>query len=97
MATILVNCPHCSWTLEVDKESGKVVGKWEARKAGVDPMQAALEKMKADKEKAGTFFQDLKKEQEAKKKEAERLFEKERERLRKEGKVERPPNPFDLD
>ena len=96
--TLLVECPFCHGKLEVERESGKVVGKWEAQKGGSgDKMKDAIERMKAEKAKRDKFFENAAQEMDRRKKEANDKFEQEKERLKKEGDVSRPPNPFDLD
>jgi hypothetical protein len=99
MSTHLVECPFCRGRLEVDAGSGKVVNKWDAKKksASGDSMKDAFEKLKADQEKRKNFFETAKEELERRKREADEKFEREKERINREGDVSRPPNPFDLD
>jgi hypothetical protein len=99
MATHLVECPHCRGRIEVEAATGKVVGKWEPKKASSsgDPLKDAFDKLKADDERRKTLFESAKKENERRKREADEKFEKEKERIKREKDVTRPPNPFDLD
>jgi hypothetical protein len=85
----------------VDASTGKVVQHWEAKKKAAASsgggLADAIAKMKADDEKRKTLFQDTQKEIERKKREADAVFEKEKERIKRDKDVTRPPNPFDLD
>ena len=98
--TIYVDCPCCGARLEVEREGGKVVQKWDKPQkapAGGDPIKAALEKMEADKKKRATFFSGAKDSLEEEKRRTREKFEKEKERIKREKDTTRPPNIFDLD
>jgi len=99
--TIYVECPFCQGMLEVSLESGKVVNKWKHEdipKTADDRMRGALHKIETDKKKRKDLFESTKGRLDEKKKEAEDAFQREVERIKKEGgKVDPPPNPFDLD
>ena len=96
--SLFVDCPCCGARLEVDRESGKLLQHWakQDRPKG-DLFKHALEKLKSDQAKLENWFSGAAKELEAKKKQAQDRFEKERQRILREGDTSRPPNPFDLD
>ena len=97
--TTYVDCPLCSGLLEVDLESGKVVGKWapgEKEKSGSDKMASALKKLQEDKNRRNDLFSIKKVEIEGQKKKLADDFAKEVERVKKKG-VEKPFRPQYLD
>ena len=97
--TFIIDCPCCKVRIEVDSRTGKVLKHWEkpAVKPGADPMQEALEKMKADKARLNDYFSNAGKSLEDKKKELEDKFQKEKKRIEESGDTSKPENPFDLD
>ncbi|MBI4057433.1 MAG: hypothetical protein HY399_07820 [Elusimicrobia bacterium] len=94
-----VECPFCHGTMQVDRESGKIVQKWVPSSPPVqgDRMKAAMEKLQREKEKRENYFSSAQEAEEKKKKELRERFEKEKERIKKEGDTTPPPRPFDLD
>jgi hypothetical protein len=100
--SIYVDCPCCNTKLEVLRENGKVINQWKKKPAeklppGVDPIQAALLKMKAEKERLAKTLENVGEVVERQRKEALEKFEKEKERIIREGDNTPPPRPFDLD
>ncbi|MFH1618557.1 MAG: hypothetical protein ABIG11_01480 [bacterium] len=97
--TFFVDCPVCKALIEVEKKTGKVVRHWEKseKKEGADPMADALRKMKENKSRLDKYFSGARDSAEARKKELEEKFEKEKKRIRDEGDTSRPINPMDLD
>lgn len=98
--TIYVDCPCCGVRLEVEREGGKVVQRWEKQakaKPGGDPIKAALAKLEEDKKKRAKLLSGAAEAIEAEKKRALEKFEKEKERIKRENDTSRPPHPFDLD
>ncbi len=99
--TIYVECPSCKGMLEVNVESGKVVNNWkhnEMPKSAEERLKGALQKIEESKKKRKDLFESTRGELDEKKKDAQDAFQKEVEKIRKEGKpVEPPPRPFDLD
>jgi hypothetical protein len=98
--TIYVNCGFCSGMMEVDVESGQVINKWSAAeraKSGEDKMTSALKKIEDAKKKRAGLFDQTKDELDSKRKKTEDVFQKEVEKIKKEGVKENPIRPFDLD
>jgi len=98
--TIYVDCPFCEGMLEINTETGKVVQKWapgEKKQSADDKLSAALKKIDEGKKKRATLFDQTQEVLADQKKKAESSFLKEVERIKKEGVVEKPTNPFDLD
>lgn len=96
--TIYVDCPCCGTRIEADSEHGKVVQHWEKTKsASGDSLKDALDRMKQEKEKRNQYFASAKDVLEEQKKKTREKFEKEKERVRKEGDSAPPPRPFDWD
>lgn len=97
--SFLVDCPICKARIEVERKTGKVLRHWEKPqvKEGADPMQEALKKMKADKNKLDDYFSKAKGSMEEKKKELLDQFEKEKKRIQDSGDTSKPINPMDLD
>lgn|GEM_PF-43929 len=62
-----------------------------------DPLAASLKKLEEEKARRKSLFEQTAAEIEKKKSAAQKNFEQSVEQARKEGKVERPPSPFDLD
>lgn len=94
-----VTCPDCGVVLVVDRITGKVM---ETRKPIIeqstgDRFADAILKVKKDREKiASTKFDDLKKEQEKKKRLAEEIFKASMEDAKKDKDV-KPRNIFEGD
>jgi len=99
--TIYVECPHCRGMLEVEVESGKVVNNWkhdEAPKSADERLKGALHKIEEDKKKRKDLFESTRGQLNEKKKDAADAFQKEVEKMRKEGKpIEPLKRPIDLD
>lgn len=98
--THYVNCPFCEGLLEVEAESGELVGKWakgERHASADDKMSSALKKLQEAKEKRATLFDKTKGALEGQKKRIEESFREEVERAKKEGPGKKPFRPFDLD
>lgn len=97
--TFLVDCPCCKVQIEVDRKTGKVLRHWDkpVAKAGGDPMQEAMKKMKEDKSRLDSYFTNAGRSMEDKKKELEDKFEKEKKRIKDSGETSRPESPWDLD
>lgn len=98
--TIYVNCGFCSGMMEVDVETGDVVGKWSAAeraKSGDDKMASALRKLEDAKKKRAGLFDQKKDELDSQRRKTEDVFKKEVEKIKKEGVKENPIRPFDLD
>ena len=99
--TIYVKCPFCQGMMEVNVESGKVVNKWEhedAPRSADDRLKGALQKIEESKKKRKELFESTKGQLDEKKKGAQEAFQKEVERIKKEGKpVEPTQRPIDLD
>lgn len=84
--THLVECPLCRGTLEVEAQTGKVVGKWEKRdknKPTEERFKDALEKEKETKNRLGEYFQSAQSQMDEKKKKAEEIFKKNLEKFKK--------------
>lgn len=97
---LIVGCPFCHGSMEVNSETGEVLQKWEPSnlsKSSEDRMSDALKKIEESKKKRATLFDQTKSELENKKRKSEDVFEKEVKRIKKEGIVEKPLNPFELD
>ena len=95
----LIDCPCCKVRIEVDRKTGKVLRHWEKPvvKEGVDPMQEAIKKMKAENSRLDDYFNNAGRSLEDKKKELNDKFEKEKKRIEDSGDTSRPINPMDLD
>ncbi len=96
--TISVTCPGCNDVLIVDRNSGDIL---EVRKPLVeessgDRMQDAFTKLSDEKRKRNALFDNMKEDQEKRKKEAESLFDVSLKSAAKT-KPERTDNIFDLD
>ncbi|TPW17935.1 MAG: hypothetical protein FD126_3548 [Elusimicrobia bacterium] len=96
--TIYVDCPCCGARLEARRDDGKVMGHWTKllKKEG-DPIKAAAEKLKAEKERHKNLLSGASAMIEEQKRRALEKFDKERERVERENDTSRPPSPFDLD
>ncbi len=95
-----VTCPHCAGVLEIDLNTGKILQSWSPSDKSMtseERMSSALKKIKDDKAKRATLFDEKKNEMDSQKKKSEDSFIKEVERLKKEGLKEKPQNPFDRD
>ena len=99
--TLYVECPFCQGMLEVGVESGKVVNRWKHEdipKWASDRRKGALQKIEEGKKKRRDLFESTQGRLDDKKKEALDSFQKEVEKIKREGgKVEPPPRPIDLD
>ncbi|MBI5624456.1 MAG: hypothetical protein HY924_11815 [Elusimicrobia bacterium] len=98
--TIYVDCPCCKARLEVLRENGKVLQHWAkplAKDQGGDPIKAATERMKAEKERLSKYLDGAKDVLADQKKAAMEKFEREKERIKREKDDSPPPRPFDLD
>ncbi|MBI4051696.1 MAG: hypothetical protein HY400_04245 [Elusimicrobia bacterium] len=97
----IVECPFCHGSVEIDRESGKVLQKWPPSSLGVAPggdkLKAAMQKLQKDKESREKYFSTAKESEEERKRKLREQFEKEKERIRKEGDITPPERPFDLD
>ncbi|MCB1196019.1 hypothetical protein KDK77_07520 [bacterium] len=99
--TIYVTCPGCESLLEVNAENGAIIKHFppQAKPSGnEDPLKHALNLAKEKDLTREDRFQKAKQEAEKHKKDLTKLFEQEKERIKKEGPVTRPDcNPFELD
>jgi len=96
--TLYVNCSFCTGMMEVDAETGEVVKKWSPKeRAEESTMEGALKKLEDDKKRRVALFENRKEELENQKKKIEDAFQKEVDRVKKEGIKDAPPRPFDLD
>ncbi|HVE11816.1 MAG TPA: hypothetical protein VNI01_00355 [Elusimicrobiota bacterium] len=99
--TIFVDCPCCSARLEARRQDGKVVGHWKSPprdpKSSADPLKAAVERLKAEKDKRAGILDGVNARLEEEKRQLEDKFRREQERVAREGDTGRPPSPFDLD
>ena len=98
--TTYIDCPFCEGLLEVDLTTGQVVEKWAAEEREGetgDKMTDALKKLNDAKAKRKDLFSQKKGELDGQKKKLSSDFEKEVEKLKKKGNVEKPFSPFDLD
>lgn len=97
--TIYVECPCCGERIEIDKKSGKIIKHFTKPevKDGVDPMQAALEKIKQDKNRLNDYFLSAGQTLKDKEKKLAEQFENEKKRIQESGDNSRPVNPMDLD
>jgi uncharacterized Zn finger protein (UPF0148 family) len=98
--TIYVDCPCCGARMEVRREDGKLVQHWAKpvkAKEAADLLQAAKERLEADKKKREKYLEGAKDLLKDEKRRLEEKFQQEKERIRREGDTSRPPNPFDLD
>ncbi|MBI5211070.1 MAG: hypothetical protein HY927_13955 [Elusimicrobia bacterium] len=98
--TIYVDCPCCGARLEALRENGKVIEHWAkplTKDQGGDPIKAATERMKAEKERLKNFLVGAKDKLEEQKRAAMEKFEREKERIKREKDDSPPPRPFDFD
>lgn len=98
--TIYIDCPFCKGMMEVDVQTGKIVQQWEKKGEGdqdKDKMSLAFKKLEEAKEKRKDLFLKKKGELENQRKKILGQFEKDVERVKKEGVDETPLRPFDLD
>jgi uncharacterized protein YpuA (DUF1002 family) len=97
--TVYVNCPFCEGMMEINSETGEIVGKWSAaeKTKDEDKMSSALKKIEEAKKKRAGLFDSKKEELESQKKKNEDVFRKEVEKVKKEGLGEKPFRPLDLD
>lgn len=96
--TINVTCPGCNDILIVDRNSGAIL---EVRKPLVeessgDRMKDAFMKLSEEKKKRNGLFENMKEDQEKRKKESESLFDVSL-KVAAKTKPERTDNIFDLD
>ena len=96
--TIFVTCPDCQNTLEVDAESGRVIGHW--AKGFKDPTKDSfaegLKKIQEQKEKRKSLLQTTQEELAKKKHQVQESFQEKLNQAKKEG-PQKPQSPFDLD
>ena len=87
--------------MEARREDGKLVNHWTKAqrldKSSGDPIKAAQERMKAEKERLGQLLSGAGKRLEDEKRLILEKFEKEKERIIREGDNTPPPRPFDYD
>lgn len=99
--TIYVDCPCCGARLEARRQDGRVMQHWKkalkAQAEGGDPIKAAQERMKAEKERLSKLLENPGKIIEEQKRRALEKFELEKERIIRENDNSAPPHPFDAD
>ncbi|OGR89585.1 MAG: hypothetical protein A3J74_11570 [Elusimicrobia bacterium RIFCSPHIGHO2_02_FULL_57_9] len=99
--TVYVDCPCCGARLEARRQDGRVLQHWKkplkAQADGADPIKAAQERMKAEKEKLAKLLENPTKLIEEQRRAALEKFEKEKERIIREKDNSAPPHPFDSD
>lgn len=100
--TIYVDCPCCGARLEARRQDGKVIKHWakpidKNKVKGIDPIKAAQERLKAEKERLSAYMAGAGEMLERQKRETLEKFEREKRRVIEEGDTSRPPSPFDND
>ena len=97
--TIYVDCPCCGTRIEAIRESGRVIQHWKKaeKSASGDPIKDGQERLKAEKERLSKLLSNPGKILEEQKRQAMEKFDREKERIKREGDTTRPPHPFDLD
>ncbi len=95
--TIFIDCPCCGTRIEAVRETGRVIETWkkaEKSKTG-DPIKDGQLRLKEEKERLSKLLSNPGKILEDQKRQAMEKFEREKERIKREGDTSRPPHPFD--
>ena len=97
--TIYVDCPCCGARLEARRDDGRVINHWKKRpKTEGDPIKAAIEREKKEKDRFKDLLSNANKIIEDDKKRIMEKFEREKKRLEEEGDDGLPPpSPFGFD
>ena len=96
--TVLVACPICKGTLEVNAENGKVLRHFPYKKKSEDHDQLAeaLEEVKKGTEKAEEKFKSTREKEKYKLDRLEKEFHKKKREVEESGDTERPIRDIDL-
>ena len=96
--TLFVDCPCCGVRIEARRDDGRVVGHFKkSPKVEGDPIKAALERDKADKERFKNLLSNARDIVERQKRDALEKFDRERKRIEQEKDDSPPPSPFGFD
>lgn len=96
--TIYVDCPCCGTRLEARRDDGRVVNQWKKKpKVEGDPIKAALQREKAEKERLRNLISNASEILRKEKQEIMEKFEREKRRIEAEKDDTPPPSPFGFD
>jgi hypothetical protein len=98
--TLLIECPCCKETLEVDSNSGKIINHFKKRyvKGSADRvLKNGIKELKTGKSLSEERFRDLQEKERHRKGDLERLFGKEKENIKKTHDLDKPLKDIDLD
>lgn len=94
---LIVKCPFCEGTLDIDRQTGEIVRKWKAGEKAApaaERFKEAIQKLEQEKKTREARFQEAQTLLKGKKKKIEEAFEKEVKKAKEEGPA-KPPHPLD--